>query len=94
MIDKNILKLAIERDAPFQVSKTIEECGELITALAQWQIGRSSNVAKEVADVLIMVQTMRLMFGPDEVDQIIASQMERFRKRIEGLVPINKETTR
>lgn len=53
-----------------QVAKAQEECLELSLALAHYWDGRASHaqVVTEVADVLIMAQQMRLVFGPEAVD--------------------------
>lgn len=82
-IDPTLLRQAIETwGKEAQVRMTIEECGELITALAQHLRGRQANTPEEVADVLIMASQMRLLFDPAEVDRIIEAKMKRLRFKL------------
>ena len=71
-----------------QMVKCMEECGELIQALARNLSGEHNeeNVAEELADVEIMIQQMRLIFGGSvgyNVDIIKAQKVARLKKRIE-----------
>lgn len=64
---------------------TIEECGELIVALAKY--GRDNNgstvndIVDELADVQIMINQMKLIFGG--VEARIKTKLERLKKRLE-----------
>lgn len=74
-----------------QIDKAIEECDELSEALTQYQaasglVDRAAfrrHVISEIADVLIMAQQMRLVFGAGNVDEMIAAKIERQRKRMQ-----------
>jgi NTP pyrophosphatase (non-canonical NTP hydrolase) len=67
------IKLVLEHFAPEkQKMKCIEECGELITALA-----KGKGVIEEIADVIIMANQMRLLFGKDKVDEKIKQKLGR-----------------
>lgn len=80
--------------SPAQVEKAIEECEELVEALARFQAssgvsmpGRGAytrDVIGEVADVLIMAEQLRLLFGPAEVDSAILGKIDRQRGRMRG----------
>lgn len=51
-----------------QVKKAIEELGELIVELAKVAAGegRKGALAEEIADVTIMLEQLRIMFGMNE----------------------------
>ncbi len=53
-----------------QVLKTMEECGELVQALAKWTNNPSTenraNVLEEMADVRIMLEQMAIVFPDDD----------------------------
>lgn len=48
-----------------QVIKAIEECGELVQALARWAEGEPviGNIAEEIADVEIMLEQVKVILG-------------------------------
>ena len=82
-------KLTIQRainyfGADMQTQKALEEMGELIVELARRNTGRydRAHVAEEVADVMIMMEQMRLMIGPDLVDIYIDQKIERLDKKL------------
>ncbi len=86
MIDHEILRKALVlygHDA--RILKTVEECSELIQAIMHHRSGRKSaaSVIDEIADVTIMCEQMRLMFGSEDVDAVIAAKMRRLAGRIE-----------
>lgn len=60
-----------------------EECGELISAINQFDRGRGTveDLASEVADVLITTMQLRKMIGP-LVDKTINEKLDRLDKRI------------
>lgn len=74
-----------------QVAKTIEELNELSVELARWlqldQQGArritSLQVLEEMADVWIMLQQMRLVFGPIAFEDARIKKLKRLRKRLE-----------
>lgn len=67
-----------------QMLQTVEECAELQQALIHHIRGRATaqDVAGEVADVLIMAHQMRLMFGPEAVDEALGVKLARLDGRI------------
>ena len=74
-----------------QIDKAIEECDELSEALTQYQaasglVDRDAygrHVIGEIADVIIMAQQMRLVFGAQAVDAMIDEKIDRQRKRMQ-----------
>lgn len=80
---KKIYKRAITRyGSSRQVDKTIEELGELSTALVRFRHGESTmgEVITELADVFITVYQMCLIFGFDDV----VTEIEYKTKRLES----------
>ena len=67
-----------------QLRMAMEECGELVAAIAQYERGRVTSAAliEEVADVLIMMHQLRLILGPEFVDEAYNKKIERLRKRL------------
>lgn len=84
IIDQNLLRKAIEvfGEEP-QYIMAFEECGEFVASLAQWLRGREVDVIGEVADVLIIMQQVRIMLGPEVVDERIQQKLERLGERIQ-----------
>ncbi len=69
-----------------QMIKAIEECGELITVLAQ-TFTKSNDVPvgailTEIADVEIMIQQLRVIFGDNAIEQYKEEKL----KKLEGVV--------
>lgn len=68
-----------------QIIKTIEELGELQSALARWlnkeRVSRE-DVITEIADVKIMAEQMAWHFGKNEVDKEVWRKIERQVERI------------
>ena len=69
-----------------QINKAVEEMGELITELSRRNLSRfdKDRVAEEVADALIMLEQLRIIFGASKVDGYIAGKLERLEKTING----------
>jgi hypothetical protein len=67
-----------------QVNMAIEECAELIVELQHGRRGRDSDVPSEVADVIIMMYQMRVMFGAESVDERIAEKLDRLEGKLAG----------
>ena len=69
-----------------QLDKAQEELGELITALARWRANRSVEnaiaVIDEIADVMIIADQLRELFGPWEVDMQKEFKQKRLADRI------------
>ena len=68
-----------------QIVKCMEECGELIQALARNMCGEEDieNVVEELADVEIMLMQMRTVFGRPEVHRAMAQKLARLKMRME-----------
>lgn len=69
-----------------QIIKAIEECGELIAVLAQTFTKPDDvpvgDILTEIADVEIMIQQLRIIFGDNAVDQYKDKKL----KKLEGVV--------
>lgn len=65
-----------------QMQIAIEECGEFIAALSQKMRGRDSDVISEIADVVIVMRQMSMMFGNDAVYAAIESKINRLEARL------------
>lgn len=68
-----------------QIVKCMEECGELIQALAR-NLNRErneENVVEELADVEIMLMQMRIVFGHHNAHRVMAQKLARLKIRME-----------
>jgi len=71
-----------------QVKMGIEECAELIKSLVKY--GRNVNystlaeVRGEIADVQIILGQLKIIFGKDEIANIMPQKFERLRRVLEG----------
>ena len=69
-----------------QIGMAIEECAELIVKLAKW--GRNTNgatigeVVEEIADVEIMMEQLRCIFGEQLVNNTKNSKLLRLKERL------------
>lgn len=84
MEEKKVFEQAIavfgERE---QEEKAIEELAELICAIAHKHCGRDSNIAEEIADVLIMVKQLILINDCAELVKVIREiKVKRLAERI------------
>lgn len=63
----------------------VEECSELLNALAKYKRGRvlPSAILKELADVSIMVEQMAYYFGEAEFIRIKEAKLQRLLHRVE-----------
>ena len=71
---------AIEQyGAEAQIRQAQEEAGELVAVINQWFRGRATNekVIKEIADVIITSAQLKIIFGPERVDEAIREKQER-----------------
>ena len=68
-----------------QCDQCIEEMAELTVAIRHRSRGKTADVCGEIADVLIMAEQMRLLFGADAVDKIKADKLARLRRRLDGV---------
>jgi len=67
-----------------QIEMAIEEMAELTLALQHLKRGRSHNCPEEVADVLITVNQLRLIFDPSTIDKFIAQKLDRLEASIDS----------
>ena len=72
-----------------QIVKCMEECGELIQALAKKMCGEENieNVVEELADVEIMLMQMRAVFGRQVAHRMMAQKLARLKMRMEDADP-------
>lgn len=83
---KHILSKAIAKwGVDAQTDMAIEEMGELIVAINHYRRGRVGidAVQEEIADVIIAMNQMRMMYGSDAVDAIIERKTNRLEKRLQ-----------
>ena len=68
-----------------QVNMLNEECGELITAVAQFRRGRTSHhdVMTELADVSIMVEQLATMMNFEDYEKEKDRKLQRLKERVE-----------
>lgn len=72
------------------IAKAIEECGELISVLAKHSLNEdvygfaAAKIVDEIADVTIMMQQMRLIFGCAYVDARIREKLERLKSLVDN----------
>lgn len=67
-----------------QLAKSMEELGELISAIAKVVNGGSTaDVIDEIADVQIMIRQLRIIYGKNLVDQQIDFKLNRLMKRMD-----------
>jgi len=85
-IDETFLHDAIHKwGKDSQIMIAMEECAELLTSLAQtFRASKDPNVITEIADVLITVSQLRLIFGKEEVDIEIERKIERTKRKLYG----------
>lgn len=65
-----------------QKRMAIEECAELINALAKEARGRGADVVTEIADVTIMMRQLTIIYGRDAVRKEIIRKLLRLKGRI------------
>lgn len=78
-------KIATHYGFENQLVKLIEECGEYQTAAAKFLLKGENyeNFCEEIADILNVVEQMRLFIGADKMDKIRIEKLERQLKRME-----------
>ena len=86
-----ILNKAIETyGVEHQTKKCVEEVGELLQALAKYQLTSDlekaaeclEHLQEEIADCCIMMEQMVMMYGEREIAKKILEKVERLNKRI------------
>jgi len=68
-----------------QIKMAIEEMGELITVLMRIDRGRveTGDVTTEIADVGLMIQQLRYIFGKEQVDLDTNYKINRVKERLQ-----------
>lgn len=68
------------------IDKALEEMGELTTELSRRRLPRydKEKVAEEIADVLITVEKLRIIFGGSLVDEKVAEKLARLENEMDG----------
>jgi NTP pyrophosphatase (non-canonical NTP hydrolase) len=72
MTRTELAKACLEKyGADAQITKTIEECAELIQKLCHYKIGRfvQDQVAEKIADCRAMLDQMDIIFGEETVEK-------------------------
>jgi NTP pyrophosphatase (non-canonical NTP hydrolase) len=67
-----------------QTMVLMEECGELIAAMAQYLNGKRhvASVIEEIADVEIMLEQMHLYFDTNAINQVRRQKLDRLAKTL------------
>lgn len=85
-MDREIIIKAIDHfGKESQISKAIEEMSELTCELARSQNNRSMNIKiiEEIADVSIMMNQLKLIFGEELVQNQISLKLRRLKLMME-----------
>lgn len=87
-MEKNIYQRALDKwGEASQIMMASGECGEFIAESTKHFVQNKSSVeavASEVADVMIMMEQMRLLCGEELVDSIKAEKLARLDAIIKG----------
>lgn len=81
----NTIQKAIDKyGVDAQILQAVEELNELATALMHYRKGKISHkeVVEEIADVRIMMDQLRIIFGEDLTDDAQEYKLERLAKRL------------
>jgi len=85
---KSVLVRAINHyGVEANIDKALEEMGELTVELSRRRLPRysSEKVAEEIADVLITVEKLRLLFNAPRVDRIVAEKLARLEGEMDAV---------
>ena len=76
-----------------EIDMIVEECAELIVAISHWKRGRAQEgaIAEEIADVEIMCEQLRYIFGNEEIDAWKKVKLTRLEERIKQIEAANKK---
>lgn len=94
--DERIMRQAIETyGVQAQCNVAIEEMAELTKAIVKIRrvaddYGKTQaaleNLLEEIADVDIMIEQMKIMWGPKQVEEYRRKKLERLERRLEGVI--------
>ena len=86
---KKILEQLLEKNQHKQVYVAIEELSELTKELTKHLRGDTNidNITEEIADCVIVIETMKLYFGLDQhdVDEVILNKLKCVKERELGV---------
>lgn len=97
-MNEKILRMAIEINGDkCQKTKCIEEIGEFLQAIGKLAEAKATedpdvilaaeqHLHEEIADALIMLYQMRMIYGPAEVDRMILFKLCRLEEDLETAV--------
>ena len=97
-MNENLLRMAIKINGEeCQKTKCIEEVGEFLQAMGKLAEARETDdpdliraalqhIQEEIADSLIMLHQMRLIYGPTEVDRMVIFKLGRLEEKLESAV--------
>ena len=97
-MNEKILKMAIAVNGEeVQKTKCIEEVGEFLQAMGKLAEAKETgnpelitaatqHLHEEIADSLIMLHQMRLIYGPAEVDRMVIFKCCRLEEKLEAAV--------
>lgn len=87
--NKKIKDIANHYGESHQLQKAFEEMGELIVAVCKYADGHENEKAvlkdkiiDEIADVCVLMEQMKLFYGPKEVEDRIDFKIDRQIERI------------
>ena len=80
-----IKRIIVRNGSVAQTNQAIEEMAELIVAINHYRRGRcmSDEVIEEIADVLIMMHQLALIFSEKAVMQKVEEKMQRLVEQLE-----------
>lgn len=67
-----------------QKKKAVEEIGELLTEMSREQDSRTTKwlIAGEIADVMILMEQLRIIYGQTRVDSMLEIKANRLAERL------------
>jgi len=81
-IDEKPLAEAVQKWGEFQIDMAIEECAEFTVEAEHKLRGKENHIQEEIADALIMLTQMALMFAEETVQEIVNQKIERLKYRL------------
>ena len=92
-MNKELLEKAIDTyGIEEQLLQTVEECAELIQAINKWRRSKDrestkdavEHLAEETADVIIMLEQIKIMVGEPKIKWFIDFKLQRLAERLEA----------
>ena len=82
---KRLALAALDRwGVEHQKKKAVEEIGELLTEMSREQDSRTTKwlIAGEIADCMILLQQLRIIYGKSRVDSMLEIKINRLAERL------------